>query len=235
MPNPFFRFKQFTVYHDQCSMKVGTDGVLLGAWTDCSSAKRILDIGTGSGLIALMLAQRSDDAIIDAIDIDEAACKQAEFNFTRSSFFKRLRAYHTSIRDFHPAESYDLIVSNPPFFSASLKSPDSQRNLARHDDSLTLDLLFGRVRHLLNPKGRFCLILPIEQEQISELTAASNKLHPRRKTFVHPTPTSNIKRILWEYNFESGPCTEHEIVIETSRHHYSEEFIQLTKEYYYSL
>ena len=140
MSNPFFQFKQFTIRHDKCAMKVGTDGVLLGAWAGTESCSRILDVGTGTGLIALMLAQRSK-AVVDAIDIDADACLQAQENAESSLFAGRINVFHSDLADFAQASThlYGLIVSNPPYFVDSLKCPNLQRNTARHTDTLTLE------------------------------------------------------------------------------------------------
>ena len=138
MPNPYFQFKRFTVYHDRCAMKVGTDGVLLGAWTDVSSSQQILDIGTGTGLIALMLAQRNVTAHITAIDIDEEAIEQAQGNIAASPWKNRIEVMKQDFCQYSANRLFDTIVSNPPYFNQSLKGPDSQRNTARHTDSLEL-------------------------------------------------------------------------------------------------
>ena len=135
-----FTFKQFVVKHDMCAMKVGTDGVLLGSWAD--GGDRILDIGTGTGLIALMMAQRFDGAHIDCIDIDPKACQQARGNVADSRFSSRINVYHSDVSSFEPPQQYDSIVCNPPFFSESLKCPDEQRSMARHTDSLLPQDLF---------------------------------------------------------------------------------------------
>ena len=144
MSNPYFRFKQFTVYHDLCAMKVGVDGVILGAWADCRNIKYSLDVGTGSGLIALMLAQRSE-AYIHAIDIGENAYKQAEINFNNSPFHDRLSLEQIAFQDFSSSIKYDLIVSNPSYFVHSLKSPDKNRSLARHNEYLPLKVLLKKL------------------------------------------------------------------------------------------
>lgn len=227
----YFKFKQFSVYHDLCAMKVGTDGVLLGAWTNCNHVKSILDIGTGSGLIALMLAQRTN-ARIDAVDIDENAFKQAEINFNRSPFASQLKAYHAAVQEFHPKDNYDLIVSNPPFFSASLKSPDEQRNKARHTNLLNLEELFFHSKHLLASEGRLSLILPFDQEQLANELADKHSFFSKRKTLLFPTPESKPKRILLEYSLKAEKLVEDQIIIEISRHQYSQEYIQLTQDYY---
>ena len=165
MSNPFFQFKQFTIRHDKCAMKVGTDGVLLGAWAGTESCSRILDVGTGTGLIALMLAQRSK-AVVDAIDIDADACLQAQENAESSLFAGRINVFHSDLVDFAQASThlYDLIVSNPPYFVDSLKCPNLQRNTARHTDTLTLEDLLQYSRKLLAPQGRIALILPYDQK-----------------------------------------------------------------------
>ena len=165
MANPYFQFKQFTVWHDKCAMKVGTDGVLLGAWTSVENTRSILDVGCGTGLISLMLAQRCQ-AIIDALDIDPAACMQARENADRSPFGQRLQVIHRPFADcvteFAGIRQYDCIVSNPPYFINSLKCPDKQRNQARHTDTLSLDELISGSKQLLSPGGRLCLILPFD-------------------------------------------------------------------------
>ena len=142
MSNPYFQFKQFTVWHDKCAMKVGTDGVLLGAWASVQNAHKILDVGTGTGLVALMLAQRSlPDADIIALEIDGAAAGQARENVTRSPWKERVEVVQTDFRDYQSSDKFDVIVSNPPYFVDSLECPDQQRNAARHNGSLTYEEL----------------------------------------------------------------------------------------------
>ena len=169
MANPYFQFKQFTVWHDKCAMKVGTDGVLLGAWCCVENITRILDVGCGTGLISLMLAQRCQ-AEIDAVDIDEAACIQARENADRSPFGDRLQIFHRPFANFVNESAgirqYDCIVSNPPYFIDSLKCPDKQRNQARHTDTLTLEELIEGSKQLLAPQGKLYLILPFDQREI---------------------------------------------------------------------
>ena len=165
MANPYFQFKKFTIRHDKCAMKVGTDAVLLGAWADITACKNILDIGTGTGIIALMLAQRCF-ANIDAIDIDTDAYSQAKENVAASPFAERINVIHASCSEYTGScarEKYDLIVSNPPYFINSLKCPDNKRSVARHTDSLSLFELIDDSCSLLSLSGRIALVLPYEQ------------------------------------------------------------------------
>lgn len=213
-------------------MKVGTDGVLLGAWANCSNTKKILDIGTGSGLIALMLAQRSS-AQIDAIDIDEDAYNQAKINFENSPFNERLSVKRISLQDYPATQKYDLLVSNPPYFSQSLKSPDIGRNFARHNDDLSLEELFSKSKSLLNDTGRLALIYPFDGFENLDSIAYKYNFYLIRKTTVLPTKGALPKRVLLEYSLgkETG-CIANELYIEKARHQYSDEYLALIKEYY---
>jgi len=234
MPNPFFKFKQFTVYHDQCAMKVGIDAVLLGCWVQTHNTSTILDIGTGTGLIALMIAQRTD-AKIDAIDIDEGAFKQATFNVNNSPWNDRVAIEMTAIQDFNPSQKYDLIVSNPPYFVNSLKNPDEQRTTARHTDTLTHEELVDHSIRLLAHNGRICLVLPV-QEGFSCIEYAQSKgLHCNKLTEVYPKPGAEMKRLLIELSFASDTQVKDALVIEIDRHVYSPEFSALAKDYYLKL
>ena len=232
MPNPYFAFKQFTVRHDRCAMKVGTDGVLLGAWTDLSHSRRILDIGTGTGLIALMLAQRCMDARITAIDLDSAAVEQAQENIQASPWKDRIEALQQDICTYPPNGTFDTIVSNPPYFIDSLKCPDGQRSTARHTDTLDADRLIGKVSELLTSDGRFSIILPAEQTEDLIRVAGEKGLHPSRQTWVITRPGLSPKRILMEFRKIPVTLQPDELVIELERHVYSEEYIALTKEFY---
>lgn len=231
MPNPYFRFKQFTVFHDQCAMKVGTDGVLIGAWADCSRSERVLDIGTGSGLIALMLAQRSN-ALIDALDIDEDACKQAKYNIENSIFKEQIQVIQSDFNDFNTNHKYDLIVSNPPYFTNSLPAPDSQRNIARHNHALSFEILFKKSVELLTGKGKVALILPYDVENQIQSLAENNGLFLCRKTLVRPKSDTNPKRILLEYSKTKTEPAISELYVEKERHVYSKEFLKLTGDFY---
>lgn len=235
MSNPYFRFKKFTVWHDRCAMKVGTDGVLLGGWAEVAEARHILDIGTGTGLIALMLAQRNPAAAIDAIDIDPDACLQAEANVAASPFAGRIRIIPASLADFRPEETrrYELIVSNPPYFTDALKCPDNQRRIARHTDTLPLGDLLQTARRWLRPGGRLGLVWPADGQKRLEAAARDANLHFIRLTSVYSRPGAPPKRLLAELGLT--PVAEPaggSLTIEDERHQYTGEFTKLMKDFY---
>lgn len=248
MSSPFFRFKQFTVWHDRCAMKVGTDGVLLGAWAgasesseeaglsaETSSIKRILDIGTGSGLIALMLAQRFPHALIDGIDIDPSAVVQAQDNFSASPFRTRLHAYSSPLQDWQPHEKYDMIVSNPPYFSNSLLCPNNTRTVARHDNMLTFAELLEHSNRLLAPTGCLSLVLPANAEKAILAEARLQNLHCVRLCRVHTTGSKPAKRILITFanqQPESIPLTPETLCLSTPDNHRSPAYTALTRDFY---
>ncbi len=234
MPNPFFRFKEFTVYHDRCAMKVGTDGVLLGAWTNLENTNKILDIGSGSGLISLMIAQRNSNAFIHAIDIDPDAIEQTRINIENSRFANRITSECISLADhtWKSTERYDLIVSNPPFFADSLKSPDHKRTIARHTDTLIIEDLIRDAARLLADNGRISLIYPIEYKERLMGLAMENALFVTRITDVYPTPTSKPKRILIELSKEDRGAEENNLIVEIDRHVYSDQFVELLRDFY---
>ena len=226
-----FRFKQFAVEQDDVAMKVGTDGVLLGAWADCSSAKRILDIGTGTGVIALMLAQRNTEAKIYAVEIDETATQRARSNFDMSPWAERLDVECCAVQAFNHAEKFDLIISNPPYFVDSLLPPDAKRSTARHTHDLTFEELDKAVERLLAENGRFALILPTaEFEKYLSIT----HLHLVRRCDMHPTTGAAVKRVMAEFSKHAQAEILHEnITIEKEkRGDYTEEYRTLTKDFY---
>jgi tRNA1Val (adenine37-N6)-methyltransferase len=217
-------------------MKVGTDGVLLGAWTNTMGIKKILDIGTGTGLIALMLAQRSA-AIIDALEIDALAAGQALENVNNSPWNNRIHVICDSFQDYSKSKNqYDLIVSNPPYFKNSLRTPDNLRAMARHDDDLTMDEIICGLKNILVPEGRFCMIWPYSELQIVRTSFNKAGLFESRITYVSPLPGKPIKRAMIEFSFFEKKTEESMLVIEEfGRHQYSEDFKELTKAYYLSL
>ncbi|MBJ2173472.1 methyltransferase [Aureibaculum sp. A20] len=233
--NKLFSFKQFTVNQDQCAMKIGTDGVLLGAWTSIKHhPESILDIGTGTGIIALQLAQRSDAEIIDAIEIDDSAFEQAVENFENSPWGDRLFCYHASLEEFTNEidDNYDLIISNPPFYNDAFQSDDNARNTARFTDSLPFDILLKSVSKLLSSHGVFTVIIPFKEEENFINLAKEHNLFVNTICNVKGTPTSDIKRSLLEFSFTENEVIIEDLVIETTRHQYTDTYIELVKDFY---
>lgn len=218
-------------------MKVGIDGVLLGAWTDTANANSILDIGTGTGLIALMLAQRSE-ALITAIDIDSAAIEQATQNIAQSPWSERITAIETSIQHFVEVQKsgFDLIVSNPPYFVESLKAGTAQRTIARHTDTLTHEELMDSAQKLLTKTGRMCIILPVKEGLQCIDYAKSTGFYCSKVLSIYPTPTTSVKRLLIEFKLVDCQQQNTSMTIESeTRHQYSREFTELAKPYYLKL
>ncbi len=253
MASACFRFKQFTVWHDQCAMKVGTDGVLLGAWCPVREFRgsevqefrgsggfiKVLDVGTGSGLIALMLAQRIHGAQITAIDIDCGAVEQAKYNFSVSPWADRLACLQTALQELEGESMYDLIVSNPPYFQDSLKNPDTQRARARHTDTLSYEELMKNCARLLTKEGVLALVLPIEAEQQIISLARTYGLYPTHITHVYPKPRKPAKRLLIAFSLSpktyseaSDSCSPNCLTLESETAPRSEEYKELTKEFY---
>ncbi|MGA9381814.1 MAG: methyltransferase [Phormidium sp.] len=233
MPNPYFRFKKFTVFHDRSAMKVGTDSILLGAWANITNTQQILDIGTGTGLIALMLAQRSL-AQIDAVEIDLEACNQARENITNSPWSNRIQLYRNSIQDYtiNCPKRYNLLISNPPFFTNASKAAIKARSLARHSDSLEQSDILQIAEKLLCEDGKLAIIYPTEQAETFQKKAETFGFYSQRKLYVKSTLQSSIKRILLEFGKSQLEYQESTLVIETARHSYSAEFVDLIKEFY---
>jgi len=231
-----FNFKQFTIAQDRCAMKVGTDGVLLGAWTPIDhNPYSILDVGAGTGLIALMLAQRSFAEQIDALEIDEEAYEQATDNFENSPWNDRLFCFHAGLDEFveEPEDEYDLIVSNPPFYSEDYKTESEQRDLARFADAMPFEDLIEAADLLLSENGVFAVIIPYKEEENFLALAKEFELYPKKITRVKGTPTTEIKRSLLAFsrkNTTEFPVDE--LIIETARHQYTPEYIELTKDFY---
>ena len=230
-----FKFKQFTVNQDKTAMKIGTDAVLLGAWTDLErNPFSILDIGSGTGVISLMLAQRSSAELIDAVEIDETAYEQCVDNFENSPWLDRLFCYHASLGAFTEEidDQYDLIVSNPPFYQDNYKSENKQRDLARFEDAMPFEHLVNCVLKLLTEDGIFSVIIPFKEEQhFMELASAVN-LFPNRILHIKGNPSTQKVRSLVEFSFNKSVIQKEELIIETSRHQYTQEYINLTKDFY---
>ncbi|MNK14927.1 tRNA1(Val) (adenine(37)-N6)-methyltransferase [compost metagenome] len=230
-----FQFKQFSVKQDKCAMKIGTDGVLLGAWTPLeNSPYSILDIGTGTGIIALMLAQRSHAEQIDAMEIDDEAYEQAVDNFENSPWGDRLFCYHAGLDEFmeEPEDEYDLIVSNPPFYTEDYTSGDEQRDKARFAESLPFEDLIEAATLLLSDNGVFSVIIPFKEEDKFVALAKGLDLFPFKITRLKGTPTTDIKRSMIAFSRNENEIATNELIIETARHQYTPEYIALTKDFY---
>ncbi|MFD2588519.1 tRNA1(Val) (adenine(37)-N6)-methyltransferase [Croceitalea marina] len=230
-----FKFKEFIINQDRCAMKVGTDGVLLGAWTTLeNNPESVLDIGAGTGLIALQLAQRSAAETIDAIELDDDAYEQCVENFEASPWGDRLFCYHASLQEFveEMDDSYDLIVSNPPFYSEDVSSGDKARDNARQNLALPFDMLLRAAENLLSSNGSFATIIPFKEEKEFCSLALNSNLYANRITRVKGSPDSEIKRSLLQFSFEENELKEDELVIEISRHEYTQEYQELTKAFY---
>ena len=227
-----FQFKQFSVYQDKTAMKISTDAVLLGSWAEVSSSISILDIGTGTGIISLMLAQRTDKALITAIEIEENAFQQAKSNFKNSKWASRIHINHISLQNFNTSKKFDTIISNPPFFDNNHFSTDHKRTIARHTSSLSyLDLIKKTIK-LLTITGYFHIIIPYNVEQEFKLIALNHNLYPTSILRIRGNKISPIKRSLITFSFLQNKCSVKELIIEKERHNYTEEYINLTKDFY---
>ena len=231
MSNSFFSFRQFSISQDRCAMKVGTDGVLLGAWAP--GGQRILDVGTGTSLIALMMAQRFPTSHVVGIDVDDEACLQAVENVENSPFSDRVKIVKSSLQEFLVEESFDAIVSNPPYFVNSLKNPDARRTLARHTDSLSFDDLFRGVGRLLSEYGVFSIIIPTDALEQMLLNACHYGFYVSRQVAVKTVERKLPKRYLISFRRQPTECVVEEIKVMTdSEGNRSTWFDALTREFY---
>ncbi len=230
-----FKFKEFEIKQEKSAMKVGTDAVLLGAWTSLDNKPySILDIGSGTGIIALQLAQRSNAEIIDAIEIDPNAYEECVENFENSDWSNRLFCYHTSLKEFAEEieDTYDLIVSNPPFYNENYLSEDESRNKARSTSSLSFNELLLSVSELLSKDGVFSVIIPFKEEVDFIENASKYKLYINKITRVKGNENTDFKRSLLEFSFKQSEVEVSEITIEIDRHQYTSEYINLVKDFY---
>ena len=233
--NDIFSFKEFSIDQYGSAMKIGTDGVLLGAWASVAHQPySILDIGAGSGLLALMLAQRCNAEQIDALEIEESAFEQCVENFEHSPWADRLFCYHSGLDEFldEVDERYDLIISNPPFYTEKVSSGNDARDAARQTSSLPFKELLEGVERLLSAAGCFCTIIPFKEEIGFIELARTFNLHPRRIVNIRGNPQAEVKRSLLELSRKQGKLNRDELVIELKRHQYTPEYIHLTRPFY---
>lgn len=229
-----FKFKQFVIHQDKCAMKVGTDAVLLGALADGSKAASILDIGTGTGIISIMLAQKTT-AEIDAIDIDDFAYEQAKENVRLSPWSSKINVYHISLQEYALScrKKYDLIVSNPPYFVDASKAPAKARNKARHsEDSLPFDELAKGVEKLLRRGGHFCVILPYKESGLLRNKTQSLSLYCNTIIRICTKKGKIPKRVIMCFEHTLKPIELKDLIIQKEDNSYTKEYIELTKEYY---
>lgn len=232
---PGFRFKRFNIEQDRCAMKVGTDGVLIGSWCNTTGAKTILDIGCGTGLIALMVAQRCNgEATITGIEIDHEAAEQAKENVAGSPWSKTVNIVHTSMQDYRPDTTIDLIVSNPPYFTNALKAPDAKRSAARHNDSLSVEDLVHFAKKHLSATGHLSVVLPCEEAKrlVSEGIACG--LHLQRATAVQTKENKPPKRTLVEIGKEKAPSPQEDTLVlgEGANNEMTAQFKALVRDFY---
>ena len=231
-----FHFKSFGIKQEQSAMKVGTDGVLLGAWVNPKSyPHQILDVGTGTGLVAIMLAQRFTRSQIHAIDIDKGSAEEALFNAQSSPWSERLNIVHCALQDYNPSNKYDLIVSNPPYFRNTTQSQDQARTTARNNDSLSLEYLVGKSYELLNENGELTFIMPSNEFETIQLLAEKFNFYINKLCWVRGNHQSPIKRLLIALSKNKEILEEKNLIIENSRHKYTEEYKILCQDFYLKL
>lgn len=236
MANSYFRFKQFTINQEKCAMKVGTDGCLLGAWVDLSSSQRILDVGCGSGLIAIMAAQRCPTATITGIEIDNEAASQAAENAESSPWAERIKIICKDFLKFCPEETFDTIVSNPPYFNNSLKCPNEKRNKARHDDSLPCNEFLTHANRLLSPNGTLSVIIPTDQQETWLTEAEECGYKAKRITRVHTRKELAAKRVLIEFRKSTAEeCRTDDFNLEETPGVFSAEATEMLSPFYLKL
>ncbi|MFC5272038.1 tRNA1(Val) (adenine(37)-N6)-methyltransferase [Adhaeribacter terreus] len=233
MANSYFQFKQFRINQDKTAMKVCTDSCVLGAWAEVEKATEILDIGTGTGLLSLMVAQRSG-AKITAVEIDEAAAEQARENFTGSSWKNRIVLEQKSLQAFgkENQQHFDEIVCNPPFFQASLKSPDAAKTIAKHTQELPFEDLLHFVKRFLTPEGIFYLLLPPSEAEVFRKLALNEKLFPVKELQLFTQPNGKHLRTIYAYSFQKKPAEQQSLIIRNPDQTYTAEFAALLRDYY---
>jgi tRNA1Val (adenine37-N6)-methyltransferase len=238
MPNNFFEFKQFIIYQDQCAMKVCTDSCLLGAYAANKLQQQpminILDIGAGTGLLSLMLAQKTQ-CRIDAVEIDDAAYKQAVQNANASPYKNAITIYNSDVKDFTPAQHYDVMISNPPFFENDLMADDVEKNTAKHSTTLTLQTLLQYAAAWLTTNGIFAVLIPYHRTIYFENLATQNGLHLSQKLLVKQTPAHDYFRTILLLSKKTATASTEYITIKETDGNYSKTFADLLKDYYLHL
>ena len=225
-----FKFKEFVIKHDNSAMKVGTDGVLLGSWASCLKSDSILDIGSESGFISLMLGQRTVNTIITGIEIDKFAANEAKYNINNSPWSERIQAHNISLQRFSTNEKFDLIISNPPFFSSS--QSDKPRCVARHHNTLSFSELIHYSSNFLAEYGVFSVIIPFDSEYYFCQKTKEYGLFCNRACYIKGNEKSKIKRVMLEFSFANSGITKEYLTIEKSRHNYTEAYVKLCKGFY---
>ena len=228
-----FQFKEFKIIQEKSAMKVGTDGVLLGSWVSCKNSNEILDIGCGTGLITLMLAQRHLNSTITGIEIDKIASKEARLNINNSDWEERVTIKTTSLQKFNPKIKFDLIASNPPFFYENKSK--KIRDIARHTNTLSFEELIQNSVNLLTEKGILAVIIPKNSEEYFCKTAAIHKLFCNRICYIKGNESSKEKRVMMEFSFSQSKIKTEHLIIEKSRHQYTDKYIKLCKDFYLNM
>jgi tRNA1Val (adenine37-N6)-methyltransferase len=231
-----FKFKKFIIQHDKCSMKVGTDAVLLGAWVNVDGIKNILEVGAGSGVISLMLAQRTGtDTKIEAIEIEKGDAQQAKENVERSPWPEKVTTYHQAFQTFTSPKLYDLIISNPPYFNNSQLPPSDKRSQARHTGSLSYTELISLAIKLLNPLGKLAVVLPFEEGKIFQSLALECNLHPSRQLKFHSREGKPQERWLFEFAFGPTELSTEKLILHAVGEEWTEDYKMLTRDFYLKL
>ncbi|MCF8296683.1 MAG: methyltransferase [Saprospiraceae bacterium] len=231
-----FKFKQFSLSDEKSAMKIGTDAVLLGAWADCSSAKTILDIGSGCGIISLMLAQRSN-AKIHGIEIYNDSTREAIENAMNSPWSERVSFENIAFQKFWKATKvkYDLIITNPPYFINSLKSPDQKRSIARHTDNLSYEDIIIGSKNILAETGKLCVVLPYNERVFFRGKALIENLYCTKLMQVKNNNKSSYKRVLMQFEFIKKPIIIEDLIIRNENNGYSEKYYTLTKDFHLNI
>lgn len=236
MPNSFFQFKQFTIHHDRCAMKVTTDACLFGAWCAQELQKEpvggnLLDVGTGTGLLSLMIAQKSI-RLIDALEIDDDAAKQAEENIKASPWKDNITIHHSDALNFCYAKKYDVVISNPPFYENELESRNAAKNKAHHGHALRLQEMLALIKKLLKPDGKFLLLLPYKRISEIKKTFEMNQVFIQKELIVSPSATHAPFRLFVHGSLQPALKETASLAIKNEQNLYTSDFVSLLKDYY---